>query len=139
MRLVIPYICIPVVAIYYYRYILLHFFVLASLSRTWDGMGTTYSIVGVTLPELWARSVQCVARGKSFRLFLALGMDKTNPGVSATSSGMVAPHPLSPCTHVRFGCKSSFSPCRWYTYVYLLLRRAPGYDPAAQQLSSPLT
>ena len=44
------------------------------------------STVGVTLPEVWARSVQCVARGKPFKSFLALGTDRTNPLVSATSS-----------------------------------------------------
>ena len=32
------------------------------------------------------RSVQCVARGKPFKAFLALGTDKANPRVSATSS-----------------------------------------------------
>ena len=38
-----------------------------------------------------------------------LGMEKATPRVSATSPGMVLPHPLSPCTHVRFGCKTGFS------------------------------
>ena len=34
----------------------------------------------------WARSVQCVARGKPLKRFLALGMDKADPRISATSS-----------------------------------------------------
>ena len=44
------------------------------------------STVGVTLPEVWAQSVPCVARGEPCKAFLALGMDKANPRVSATSS-----------------------------------------------------
>ena len=33
------------------------------------GWGGHNSTVGLTLPEVWARSVQCVARGKPFKLF----------------------------------------------------------------------
>ena len=33
------------------------------------GWGGHTSTVGVTLPEVWARSVQCVAGGKPFKLF----------------------------------------------------------------------
>ena len=35
------------------------------------GCGGHNSNVGVTLPEVWARSIQCVARGKPFKLSLA--------------------------------------------------------------------
>ena len=73
--------------------------------------------VGVTLTEVWARFVQCIARGKPFQLFLALGTLKANPRVSATSPGIGFLHPLSPCTHVRFGCKPGFSARRGYTYI----------------------
>ena len=41
---------------------------------------------GHTLPEVWARSVQCVTRGKPKIIILAFGTDKANPRVSATSS-----------------------------------------------------
>ena len=108
----------------------------------WGGHNST---VRVTLPEVWARSVQCVARGKPFfYTFLDYGILEENPRVSATSPGMVFPyppvdwvsaslcglslrippgigfpHPLSSCTtHVKFGCKPGFSARRGYTYIY---------------------
>ena len=50
------------------------FFLLGHISRCshlfrnvgWDGHNST---VGLTLPEVWARSVKCVSRGKPFKLF----------------------------------------------------------------------
>ena len=38
------------------------------------GWGGHNSTVGVTLPEVWARSVQCVARGKLLNFF---GLERT--------------------------------------------------------------
>ena len=91
------------------------------------------------MPEVWARSVQCVARGKPFKLFWPWVHLRQIPGFSATSPGFGFLHPLSPCTHVRFGCQPGFCARRgYYTYISLLLHRAPRYDPAAQQQSSPL-
>ena len=63
-------------------------------------------------------------------------MDKANPRVSATPPGIRFTHRLSPCTRVTIGCKTGFY-ARGYTYIFLFLRRAPRYDPAAQQQSSP--
>ena len=73
------------------------------------GWGGHNSTVGLTLLEVWARSVQCVARGKPFKTFLALGTLKAYPRVSATSPGIEFLHPLSPRTHVKLGCKPGFS------------------------------
>ena len=75
---------------------------------------------------------------RAWQALLALGALKVNPRVPAISPGIGFLHPLSPCTHVRFGCKPGISARRWYTYVSLLLHIAPRYDPAAQQQSSPL-
>ena len=101
------------------------------------GWGGHISTLGVTLPEVWARSVQYVARGKPFKLFWPWARKRQNPRVSATPPGMVNPHSLSPCTHIIFGCKPGFS-AGLYAHVSLFLYRAPRYDSAAQQQSSPL-
>ena len=92
-------------------------------------------------------AIRAVCRAwQAFETFSALGTDKANPRVSATSPGMVFPHPpgdcvstslrrlglrippeigfphpLSPCTHVRFGCKPTFS-AKGYTYISLFFR-----------------
>ena len=102
------------------------------------GWGGHNSTVGVTLPKVWARSVQRVARGKPFELFVALGTLEANPRVSATSPGIGFLYPLSSCTHARFGCKPGFSARKGYPYIFLLLHMAPRYNPAAQQQPSPL-
>ena len=73
------------------------------------GGGGHNSTVGVTLPEVWARSVQCVARGKPFKVFWPWAwirqtpwfpqhpIFKENPLVSATSpTGLGFLHPLFP-------------------------------------------
>ena len=73
---------------------------------------------------------------QAFETCLALGTLKANPRVSAISPGIGFLHPLSSCTHVRFGCKPFFSARRGYTHISLFLHRAPRYDPAYQ--SSPL-
>ena len=87
-------------------------------------------------------AIRAVCRAwQAFETFLALGTPKANPRVSATSPGFGFLHPLSPCTHVRFGCKPGFSFSsvrRGYTHISLFLHRAPRYDPAYQQQSSPL-
>ena len=62
------------------------------------GVGGHNSTVGLTLPKVWARSVQYVARGKSFSNFLALGTLEAHPRVPATSPEFGFLHPLSPCT-----------------------------------------
>ena len=49
-----------------------------------EGVGTNRP--WVTLPEVWARSVLCVARGRPFFTFLALGIFRANPRVSAITS-----------------------------------------------------
>ena len=96
-------------------------------------------------------AIRAVCRAwQAFETFSALGTDKANPRVSATSPGMVFPHPpgdcvstslrrlglrippeigfphpLSPCTHVRFGCKPTFS-AKGYTYIPYFLGLCPG-------------
>ena len=130
-------ICIRIIVIFFSLRACL--FVLAPLSERSNGVGTVQPFVEDTMPEVWARSVQCVTRGKLFKTFLALGTLKANPRVTATSPGFGFLHPLSPCTHVRFGCQPGFSARRGYNvYISLLLHRAPRYDPAAQQQSTPL-
>ena len=109
----------------------------------WGGHNST---VGVTLLEVWARSVQCVARGKPFKLFWPWAYLRHIPVFPQHPRGWcfrIPPgiglsHPLSPCTHVRFRCKPGLSAWRGYTYIPLFLHRASRYDPAAQQQSSPL-
>ena len=104
------------------------------------------STVGLTLPEVWARSVQCVARGKPLKLFWPWANLRQIPGFPQhppRGLDFCIPyplsHPLSPRTHVKFGCKPGFSARRrGYTFLSLFLHRAPRYDPAAQQQSSPL-
>ena len=56
---------------------------------------------------------------QAFSTFLALGTLKANFRVSATSPGFGFLHPLSPCTHVRFGCKPIFFARRGYTLSLL--------------------
>ena len=81
-------------------------------------------------------AIRAVCRAwQAFKTFLALATDKANQ-VSATSPGIGFPHPLSPCTHVTIGCKPGFS-ARGHPYISLFFHRAPRYDPAAQQESSP--
>ena len=60
----------------------------------WGGHDLT---VGPTLPEVFSRSVQCVARGKSSTpyIFSALGTLKANPHVSATSPGIGFLYPIA--------------------------------------------
>ena len=45
-----------------------------------DGLGGHNSTVGVTLPEVWARSVQCVARGKPVEIFWPWAWIRQVPG-----------------------------------------------------------
>ena len=83
--------------------------------------------------------IRAVCRAwQALRFFLALGTLEANPRVSATSPRIGFLHPLSPCKHLRFGCKPGFSARRGYTYISLFLHRAPRYDLAAQQHSSSL-
>ena len=109
--------------------------------RNATGGGHNSTLV-ITLPEVWERSVQCVARGKPFKLFLALGMNMANPRASATSPEMVFPHPpedwvyappvdwitqlprdwlsaYPPCTYIRFGCKQTAFLCYERVHVHL--------------------
>ena len=79
-----------------------------------------------------------VSRVASLFNFFGLGTLEANPRVSATSPGFGFLHPPSPCTYVRFGCKPGFSARRGYTHISLFLHRAPRYDPAYEQQSSPL-
>ena len=84
-------------------------------------------------------AIRAVCRAwQAFQTFLTFRTLETNPRVSATSPGFGFLHPLSPCTHVRFGCKPGFSARRGYTHISLFLHRAPRYDPAYKQQSSPL-
>ena len=112
-----------------------HLFVLAPLSETVGGVGTIRPLGSRC--RRFGRDPRSVSRVASLLNIFGLGY-KANPRVSATSPGMVFLHPLSPCTHVRFGFKPGFSARRWYTYISLLLHRATRYDPAAQQPSRPL-
>ena len=85
-------------------------------------------------------AIRAVCRAwQAFQTFLALGTLKANPRASATSPGIGFLHTLSPCTHVRFGCKPGFSARRGYTHISLFLhrQRAPRYVPAYQHQSNP--
>ena len=63
-------------------------------------------------------AIRAVCRAwQAFYTFSALGTLEANPRVSATSSGIGFLHPLSPCTHVTFGCKPGFSARRGYTHI----------------------
>ena len=71
-------------------------------------------------------------RGWCFRIPPGLGL-RNPPGIGfphppglglRSPPGIGFPHPLSPCMHVRFGCKPVFS-ARGYTYTSLCLQRAP--------------
>ena len=65
-------------------------------------------------------AIRAVCRAwQAFETFLALGTLQANPRISATSPGFGFLHPLSPCTHVRFGCKPGFSARRGYTHISL--------------------
>ena len=57
-----------------------YLFVLAPFFRNvgWDGHNST---VEVTMPEVWARSVQCVARGQPIKLFGLGHTQGKSPGV----------------------------------------------------------
>ena len=119
----------------------------------WGGHNST---VGVTLPEVWARSVQCVARGKPFRLFGPWAYLRQIPGFPQhprgwcfrIPRGLGFPHPSGnwvsaspfPVYARKIWMQTVFFARRGYTYIYisLFLHRAPRYDPAAQQQSSPL-
>ena len=82
-------------------------------------------------------AIRAVCRAwQAFQTFLALGTLEGNPRVSATPPAIGFLHTLYPCTHVRFGCKPSFSARRGYTHISLFLHRAPRYDTAYQHLSS---
>ena len=83
------------------------------------GWGEHNSTFGITLPEVWARSVHCVARGKPSKLFWPWAHLRQIPGFSQHPRGL------------------GFAR-RGYTYISLFLHRAPRYDPTAQQRSSPL-
>ena len=98
-------ICIRIIVIL--CFLRAHLFVLASLSETLGGGGHNSTRWGHVAGGLGA--IHAVCRGwQAFDTYSALGMDKANPRVSATSPGTVFPHPLFPCTHVRFECKPGF-------------------------------
>ena len=114
---------------------------LAPSSETSDGVGKIRPLGSCC--RRFGRDPCSVSREASLLNFLAVGILEANPRVSATSPGMVIlhpprdwvsaslrglglhkpprielSHPLSPCTHVRFGCKPGFSARRWCTYIY---------------------
>ena len=80
---------------------------LAPLSQTSGGVGT----IRPSGSRCWrfGRDPCSVSRVASLLNFLALGTLEANPRVSVTSPRIGCLHPLSPCTHVRFGCKPGFS------------------------------
>ena len=85
------------------------------------GWGGHNSTVGLTLPEVWARSVECVTRGKPFKLFWPWAHSSQIPGFPQ--------HPRGRVFLLVEGTRRRIS---------LFLHRAPRFDPAAQQQSSPL-
>ena len=101
----------------------------------WVGHNST---VGLTLLEVWAQSVQCVSRGKPFKLFglghtygKSLGF-RNIPG-DWVSASLIPAYARKIWMQTRIFCSR-----RGYTFLSLFLHRAPRYDPAAQQQSSPL-
>ena len=107
------------------------------------GWGGHTSTVGLMLPEVRARSVQCVARGKPFKLFWPWAHVKAYPRVSATSPGFrnipgdwVSAYPI-PVHACKIWMQTGFSAHRGDTHISLFLHRAPRDDPVYQQQSSP--
>ena len=85
-----------------------HLFVLAPLSETSDGIGIIRPLGSRC--RRFGRDPCSVCRAwQGFDFFLALSTLEANTRVSAASSGIGFPNPLSPGTHVRFGCKPGFS------------------------------
>ena len=70
-----------------------HLFVLAPLPETLRGGGHS-SVLGVTSPEVWARPVQCVARGKPFKLFWPWAYLRKIPGFPHSSGYWVYACPM---------------------------------------------
>ena len=127
---------------HFFFFLRTHLFVLAPSPETVRGWARFdrwgHVAGGLDAIRAVCRDLCSVSRVASLLNFLASGTDKANPRVSATSPGIGLLHPLSPCTHVRFGCTPVFPARSGYTYISLFLHRASRYDPAAQQQSSPL-
>ena len=132
VQLYLPGTCI--IVIFFLR---TYLFVLAPLSETSNWVGTTRP--SSSRCRTFGRDPCSVSRVASLLIFFGLlGTLEANTRASATSPGIGFLHPLFPRTHVRFGCKPGFSARRGSTFISLYLHRAPRYDPAAQQQSSPL-
>ena len=84
-------------------------------------------------------AIRAVCRAwQAFQTFLPLSTLEANPRVSTTDPGIGFRHTLSPCTHVRFGCKPGFLLVEdTRVHISLLLHRALRYDPAYQHQSIP--
>ena len=88
---------------------------------------------------VWARSVQCVARGKPFKLFWPWAHLRQIPGFPQHPPGDWVSASLIPAYARKIWMQTRlFCSRRGYTFISLFLYRAPRYDPAAQQRSSPL-
>ena len=107
-------------------------FVLAPLSETSEGVGTVRTL-GSRCPR-FGRDPCSVSRvAKALVTFLALGIFKADPGF---------PHPLSPCTYVRFG-EAVFSARSFSVFFFAKIaddrqqttcgEHNATYNPAAQQ------
>ena len=103
------------------------------------GWGGHNSTVGLTLLDSWARSVQCVARGKPFELFRPWAHLRQIPGFPQHPRGDRVSASLIPAYARKIWMQTRlFCSRRGYTFLSLFLHRALRYDPAAQQQSSPL-
>ena len=101
-----------------------------TFTRTSDGVGTTRPMRSRC--RRFGRDPCSVSRVACLLHFLAWGTDKANPWGCRDG---VAASPI-PVYARKNWMQIGFS-ARGYTYISLFLHRAPGYDPAAQQQSSP--
>ena len=103
------------------------------------GWGGHNSTVGLTLLEVWAQSVQCVARGKPFKLFWPWAHLRQIPGFLQHPRGDWVSASLIPAYERKIWMQTRlFCSRRGYTFLSLFFHRAPRYDPAAQQQPRPL-
>ena len=130
-------ICICIIVFFFFS-LRAHLFVFAPLSQTSGGVGT----IRPSGSRCWrfGRDPCSVSRVASLLNFFGLGHTQgKSPGFRNMPAGIGFLHPLSPRTHVNFFMQTRlFCFRRGYTFLSPFLHRAPRYDPAAQQQSSPL-
>ena len=111
-----------------------YLFVLAPLSEKSDGVGTIRP--SRSRCRRFGRDPCSVSRVASIKnVFWPWAHLRQTAGESAISPGIGFLHPLSPCTHVRFGCKPGFSARRgsYFCTEHHATILPPSSSPAPQQ------